>query len=64
MNVELMIKKEIEDLPEEIQTEILDYVLFLKQKKCIENNETSFLSEDVLKRDWLLPAEEEAWKDL
>ena len=64
MNVELLIQKEIEDLPEETQSEILDYVLFLKQKKCVEKQETSLLSEAVLKRDWLRPEEEEAWKDL
>jgi hypothetical protein len=64
MKVETMIKKEIEDLPEEIQTEILDYVMFLKQKKIFEKKETALLSEDVLKRDWLLPEEDEAWKEL
>ncbi|NPV01107.1 MAG: DUF2281 domain-containing protein [Brevinematales bacterium] len=64
MKVETMIKKEIEDLPEEIQTEILDYVMYLKQKKVSEKQETALLSENILKRDWLLPEEDEAWKDL
>ncbi len=35
-----------------------------KQKKKNDNILTHFASEKVLANDWLLPEEDEAWKDL
>ncbi len=36
----------------------------MKQKAVVEVVRTHFASEKTLSRDWLLPEEEEAWKDL
>ena len=36
----------------------------MKQKPDNDNILTYFASEKVLAKDWLLPEEEEAWKDL
>ncbi|WP_281054736.1 hypothetical protein [Thermodesulfatator indicus] len=41
---------------------MIDFIEFLKLK--IEKNETLFLSEKSLAKEWLLPEEDEAWKDL
>jgi len=38
--------------------------LFRKTKIFFENIENSIMSESSLKKDWLSPEEEEAWKDL
>ena len=35
-----------------------------KVESLIENMENSIMSESSLKKDWLSPEEEEAWKDL
>ena len=41
---------------------MIDFIEFLKLK--IQKNETLFLSEKNLAKDWLLPEENEAWEDL
>ncbi len=38
--------------------------LFKNTKIFFENMENSMMSESSLKKDWLSPEEEEAWKDL
>ena len=35
-----------------------------KVESLLENMENSMMSESSLKKDWLSPEEEEAWKDL
>ena len=55
---------ELEKLPEKYIDEILDYIIFLKDKLSKKNLETSILSESSLKKDWLRPEEDEAWQDL
>jgi hypothetical protein len=63
MNTKSILIKEIENLPEPIISEVLDFVRFLEHKH--ENtNETYIQSESSLKKDWLSPAEDEAWKSL
>ena len=53
--------KELQNLPQNEMQEVYDFVLRLKQK---EKNSALFLSESSLKKDWLSPEEDEAWKDL
>ena len=53
--------KELPNLPQNEMQEVYDFVLRLKQK---EKNSALFLSESSLKKDWLSPGEDEAWKDL
>lgn len=60
---ELLIK-EIEHTPDELMDELLDFVRFLQTKTLKQKSETALASEAVLRRDWLRPEEDEAWRDL
>jgi hypothetical protein len=60
---ELLIN-EIEGAPEPFIDEVLDFVHFLKTKIVKERMDTAIASESSLKRDWLRPEEDEAWKSL
>jgi hypothetical protein len=60
---ELLIK-EIEQVPEPLLDEVLDFVHFLKAKITKEKLETAIASESSLKKDWLRLEEDEAWKGM
>jgi hypothetical protein len=64
MNKKELIAKEIEQVPEPLLEEVLDFVRFLKTKRNQEKLEISLLSESSLKKDWFKPEEDEAWRDL
>jgi len=64
MNKKELILNEIEQVPEPLLEEILDFVRFLKTKAMREKMETAIASESSLKKDWLRPEEDEAWQDL
>jgi hypothetical protein len=64
-----MIKKEvlineIEHIPEPFLDEVMDFVRFLMTKVAKEQRDISIASETSLKKDWLKPEEDEAWKSL
>ena len=63
MSTKNILIKEIENLPEPVIAEVLDYVRFLKYKNR-EGVENYIQSESSLMKEWLSPAEDEAWKDL
>jgi hypothetical protein len=63
MNNRSLLIKEIENLPEPIIAEVLDYVRFLEYKNQKEL-ETYIQSESSLAKEWLSPIEDEAWKNL
>jgi hypothetical protein len=56
--------RDIDALPEEFTEEIYDFVSFIKRKLISENTEAALLSESSLRKDWLCPEEDEAWKNL
>ena len=60
---ELLIN-EIEQVPESYLDEVLDFVHFLKSKIVKEKLDTAIASESSLRKDWLLPEEDEAWQGL
>lgn len=64
MKTQELILKEIEQVPEPLLEEVLDFVRFLKVKRAEEKLEVSMLSESALQKDWLRPEEDEAWRDL
>jgi len=64
MEVKEAILKEIEKVPEQYLAEILDFIRFLAGKSLEESMETAIASETSLKKDWLKPEEDEAWRDL
>ncbi|MDL1971530.1 MAG: DUF2281 domain-containing protein [Candidatus Desulfofervidaceae bacterium] len=59
---ERIVLEKLKQLPSVYWKEVIDFIEFLKLK--IEKNGTLFLSEKSLAKDWLLPEEDEAWKDL
>lgn len=64
MNTKNYLLKEIEQAPEFILEEVLDFLQFLKDKYLQEKIEATILSESSLQKDWLLPEEDEAWQNL
>ncbi len=60
---ELLIN-EIENVPEPLLDEVLDFIHFLKTKVLKERLDTAIASESSLKKDWMRPEEDEAWQSL
>jgi hypothetical protein len=60
---ELLIN-EIEQAPEPILDEMLEYVHFLKEKLTHPQMETAMAGESSLGKDWLKPEEDAAWQNL
>ncbi len=54
---------EIDDVPEQMIDEVLDFVHFLKARN-LRGREAAILSEAILAQDWLRPEEEQAWSNL
>ena len=63
MSNELLFK-EIENLPEHLKDELLDYIQYLKSRAAKEKYDLALISESSLQKDWLRPEEDEAWSDL
>lgn len=55
---------ELEQAPEPIIDEVMDFVHFLKAKGVKEKFGTAIASESSLRKDWLRPEEDEAWQNL
>jgi len=64
MKIKELIIKEIEQMPDEYLSEVLDFIRFLGAKVLEERMGTAIASESSLEKDWLRPEEEEAWQDL
>lgn len=64
MNRRPLIAKEIEQVPEPLLEEVLDFVRYLKSKCTQDKLETSLLSGSSLKMDWSRAEEEKAWQHL
>lgn len=64
MNKKELIVREIEQVPEPLLEEVLDFVRFLKTKRAQEKLEVTILSGSSLQKDWLRAEEDEAWRDL
>ena len=59
-----IILKEIEQVPDPVLEEVVDFIQFLKRKVLQNTFEITLASESSLKRDWLRPEEEDAWQNL
>jgi len=59
-----MFLSEIEQVPESVLDEVLDFVHFLKTRIIKERFDIAIASESSLKKDWLKPEEDEAWQNL
>ena len=59
-----LLLKEIQNLPEHLKDELLDYIQYLKGKAAKEKYPLTLMSESSLQKDWLKPEEDETWNDL
>jgi hypothetical protein len=64
MSSKELIAQEIKKLPEVYLGEILDFIRFLENKTLGEKRQIAIASQSSLKKDWLSPEEDEAWKNL
>jgi hypothetical protein len=65
MQIRQQLLEEIEETSDDILSEVLDFLLFVKKQKLQrEQLEITLMSESVLAKDWLTAEEDEAWKDL
>ena len=55
---------ELNNLPESLIDEILEHIIFLKNRSLKEKRELILMSESSLSKDWLKPEEDKAWQDL
>jgi hypothetical protein len=56
--------KKVQDAPDALVQELLDYAQFLKQRHEQDRREPMALAESSLSKDWLRPEEDEAWRGL
>jgi len=56
--------QEIETLPVACLDDVIDFVVWIKQRKLSNILETMLLSEAALPKDWSTPEEDEAWASL
>jgi hypothetical protein len=64
MNTKDLLMNEIEEVPEPLLSEVLDFVHFLKAKLLREKLDIAVMSETSLEKDWMTPEEDEAWQSL
>jgi hypothetical protein len=64
LSVKELLLNSLEQTPEFMLPEVLDFLQFLKMKHLQDNLEVSILSESSLQKDWLKPEDDEAWQDL
>ena len=64
MSTKELLISDIEEVPEPLLTEVLDFVHFLKAKIGREKLDMAMMSESSLSKDWLKPEEDEAWQNL
>jgi len=64
MNTKEAIAHEIEQVPESLLEQVLEFLLSLKTQYQQEKLEIATMSESSLAKDWLSEEEEEAWQDL
>jgi hypothetical protein len=59
--------KEIQNAPEPVQRELLDFLVFLKGRRSAQQEgpeDLLPLAQSAWAADWDNPAEDEAWRDL
>ncbi len=64
MTIRDALLKEIQQVPEPLLQEVLDFIRFVQVRGGSDGFETAVASEPSLSRDWLKPEEDAAWEDL
>ena len=59
-----LLRQELDQVPEDVLDEVIDFVQFLKTKAVKERLGMAIASESSLKKDWLAPEEDAAWHHL
>ena len=59
-----MLIREIEEAPDPLLDEVLEFLHFLKAKMVRGRLDTAIASESSLAKDWLRPEEDKAWDNL
>ena len=59
-----VLQQEIETLPASCLGEVIDFIIWIKQRKLSQIPEPMLLSEAVLSKDWNTPEEDKAWANL
>jgi hypothetical protein len=59
-----IVLRELQEMPESLLEQVLDFIRYLRDKAAHERFETAIASEAPLGRDWLTPEEDAAWADL
>lgn len=63
MNTEELIRKEVENLPEDLRREVYDFARFLREKSDSGFNGL-LLSHSALRKEWDTAEEDAAWENL
>ena len=63
MNTEELIRKEVENLPEDLRREVYDFARFLREKSDAGFNGL-LLSHSALRKEWDTAEEDAAWENL
>ncbi len=64
MTLRQLILEEMDKMPDTFLEEVLDFVRALQAKNLTQKAEVAMVSESSLRRDWLKPEEDEAWRNL
>ncbi len=64
MSKKELLLNEIEQVPEPLLDEVLDFVHFLKTKIVREKLDITIASGSSLRKDWMKPEEDKAWQNL
>ncbi|MBF0536692.1 MAG: DUF2281 domain-containing protein [Nitrospirae bacterium] len=64
MSLKDLIIQELKIIPDDYLPNVLDFIRFIEAKALNEGLGTAIASEDSLKKDWLKPEEDEAWRYL
>jgi len=64
MSTKELLMNAIEEVPEPLLSQVLDFVHFLKAKAVREKLDIAIMSESSLSKDWIKPEEDEAWQNL
>ncbi len=64
MSTKELLINEIQEVPEPLLSEVLNFVHFLKAKIVHDKLDIAIMSESSLSEDWLKPEEDKAWQNL
>ncbi len=64
MNKKQILVSSLNDLPDNLVDEVIDFVNYIQFKSINTQKETMLITQNILANDWLKPEEEKAWQNL